>query len=288
MMMKRAVLAILTLATFSVLGQNVTGHWQGILTHPNDTIGFTNNYTFFLNIEQEGDEVSGYSRIEMANSKNFSVMQFEGTFSNNHMDFTETAWEESHMGKGLFINWCLKRISLIYTWEDSTESMRGIWSSNSECGPGEIYVHRSEKEFNARTAQSHNYISFQEFKMRIRKDESVLNTKVILPTVTFEANQAHLIKEARPALKELKEILVENPKIKIDIHGHTGNIGHDQFNLTLSLQRAKTVKDFLAKMGISESRLHFHGFGESRPVADNSTEDGRRKNRRIEFEVFSE
>lgn len=287
-LMKRIFLLSAFLVTFSGTAQSVSGHWQGILTHPNDTAGFLDNYTFYLNIEEEGNEITGFSRVEMANSKNFSVMQLKGTFQHGTLNFEETAWEESHMQEGMFINWCLKRANLIYTWEDSTESLRGIWSSSLDCGPGEIYVHRSSHEFNSRTSQSHDYITFKEFKRRVRSGESVLHNKVILQDVVFDANQAKLLPSARPVLKELKELLDQYPNLKIDILGHTGNLGSDRFNLTLSLQRSKTVKDYLAKMGVAESRLRYHGFGESRPIEDNGTEEGRRKNRRIEFEVFGE
>jgi len=287
--MKRIFLtfSLLIMATLS-MAQNVTGNWQGVLTHPNDTAGFSDNYPFWLNIEQEGDTITGLSRIELGNTKDFSVMHFKGTFKNKHLDIVENAWEESHMGDGVFINWCLKRMSFIYHWEDSTETMRGVWSSSKDCGPGEIFLHRSVKEFNKRTSQSHDYISFKEFRQKLRQEESVLNMKVVLPQVTFDADQTRLLTESRPILKELKDVLVENPKVKINILGHTGNIGHDQYNLTLSLERALVVKDYLEKLGISESRLHHHGFGESRPIATNSTDEGRRKNRRIEFEIFSE
>lgn len=287
--MKKLVLFLFVALTGNVFAQNVTGNWHGIMTHPTDTAGFTDNYAFWLNIEQDGNEITGQSRVEMASSKNFAVMNFKGVFKNKHLDIIEKSWEESYMQDGMFINWCLKRMSLIYAWEDSTESLRGIWTSKEEgCGPGEIYVHRTKKEFNNRTAQSHDYITFVQFKQKVRDGEDVLNAKVILPEVTFEAYKANLIAEARPILKELKEVLVDYPNIKIDILGHTGNLGSDQYNLTLSLSRARTVKDYLAKMGIAESRLHFHGFGESRPVATNATEEGRRKNRRIEFEIFAQ
>jgi outer membrane protein OmpA-like peptidoglycan-associated protein len=277
---------LISMGGFS-FAQNVTGNWQGVLTHPNDTIGFTDNYAFWLNIEQEGDTITGLSRIELANSKNFCVMHFKGTFKNKHLDITENEWEESRMGEGLFINWCLKRMSFIYHWEDSTETFRGVWSSSNDCGPGEIYLHRSAKEFSARTAQSNDYISFKEFKQKLLKEESVLGLKVIMPKVTFDADRTQLLAESRPLLKELRDVLNQYPDVKINILGHTGNMGHDQYNLILSLERALTVKDYLEKLGIQESRLHHHGFGESRPVATNATEIGRKKNRRIEFEIFS-
>jgi len=286
----KKVLLTLSLSCFVLIinAQNVSGNWQGILTHPNDTVGFVDNFPFWLNIEQEGDSIKGHSRVELGTTKDFSVMNFEGTFRNNHIDLVEVSWEESHMGKGVFINWCLKRASLIYTFEDSTESLKGVWSASAECGPGEIIVYRTAKEFSKTNAQNHDYISFSQFRSMLTKEESVLNKKVILPSVTFEAYKSHLIPEAREILKELKDVMQEYPKLRINILGHTGNLGHDQYNLTLSLERARTVKDYLAKMGVSESRLHFHGFGESRPVESNASEDGRRANRRIEFEILSE
>jgi outer membrane protein OmpA-like peptidoglycan-associated protein len=288
LIMKRTMLLFALLMGSSSFAQNVTGNWQGIMTHPNDTAGFTENYAFWLNIEQEGIDISGQSRVEMGNSKNFSLLNFEGTFKSNLLTITEISWEESYMQDDMFINWCQKIMNLVYTWEDSTESLRGIWHSTEEdCGPGEIYVHRSVTEFNLRTAHSTNYVSFVEFKSRIKEGESIDGLKVILPEVTFEAFEANLIPEARPILRELKELMIEFPKLRIDILGHTGNLGGDQYNLTLSHARAKMVKDYLEKMGIPESRLHYHGFGESRPIASNETEDGRRENRRIEFEVIN-
>ncbi|MEO9532215.1 MAG: OmpA family protein [Crocinitomicaceae bacterium] len=287
-MNKFFLLLSITFAGAASIAQNVTGNWQGVLTHPNDTSGFSDNFAFWLNIEQEGDTITGLSRIEMGNTKNFSVMHFKGTFKNKHLDIVENAWEESNMGKGIFINWCLKRMSFIYHWEDSTETLRGVWSSSKDCGPGEIYLHRSAKEFSKRTPQSLDYITFKEFRQKLRQEESVLGLKVILPKVTFDADKTHLLPEARPLLKELRDVLNEYPNIKINILGHTGNIGLDQYNLILSLERALTVKDYLEKLGIQESRLHHHGFGESRPIATNSTEAGRKKNRRIEFEIFAE
>ncbi|UKN01066.1 OmpA family protein [Paracrocinitomix mangrovi] len=285
------ILLLFGLFTFgNLFGQNITGNWQGIMTHPKDTgTFFTDNFAFWLNIEQEGDTIIGQSRTEMGNSKNFCVMNFKGAFQNGHMTIIETSWEESYMQDNVYIHWCLKRVSLIYTFEDSTETLRGLWTSTEEgCGPGEIYLHRSIKEFNDRTSSSHDYVTFAEFKRKLRMGESVKGLKVVLSEVVFDFNEAKLLPKSRAILKELKEIMDKYPGLKLDIIGHTGNLGSDRFNLTLSLQRAKTVKDFLVKMGISESRFQYHGFGESRPIATNTTDEGRRKNRRIEFEVFSE
>lgn len=289
----KKILFILTcaLGVSSYGQQNITGNWQGILTHPYDTAGYLENYAFFLHVEQEGDSIVGQSRIEMGTSQNFAVWNFKGLFKSGHLAIAEISWEESRMQDGMFINWCQKKINLIYTWEDSTESLRGIWiafMSDQDCGSGEIYVHRSSKEFNSRTAESHDYITFAEFRSRLKDGQSVKNLRVILPEVTFDAYSSNLLPDSKKKLQELRDILNEYPNIQIDIFGHTGNLGSDQYNLTLSRSRAKVVRAYLSLIGVKESRIRFHGFGESRPVDTNTTEDGRRKNRRIEFEVVSE
>ena len=79
-------------------------------------------------------------------------------------------------------------------------------------------------------------------------------------------------------------MLQENPKLDLIIEGHTDNVGGAKFNLELSRKRAEAVKRWLVdKAGISEVRLATVGYGLSRPIADNSTEEGRAKNRRVEL-----
>ena len=249
---------ILTVGSEVIAQENITGNWQGILTHPQDKEGFLDNYAFWLNVEQEGDSIIGQSRIEMGTSQNFAVWNFKGLYKSGHMNILEVSWEQSRMQDGLFINWCQKRMNLVYTWEDSTESLRGIWSSalpDQDCGSGEIYVHRSSKEFNSRTAESHDYVTFTQFRHKLKEGQSVKNLKVILPEVTFDAYSSNLLPDAKKKLQELRDILEEYPNLKIDILGHTGNLGSDQYNLTLSYSRAKVVRSYLSLIGVSESNF---------------------------------
>ncbi|MFN5761520.1 MAG: OmpA family protein, partial [Sphingobacteriales bacterium] len=80
--------------------------------------------------------------------------------------------------------------------------------------------------------------------------------------------------------------LIDNPSLVIQINGHTDNVGKTADNMMLSNNRAKAVVDFLIKKGISASRLLSKGFGETHPMGDNNTEEGRAKNRRTEVEVI--
>jgi outer membrane protein OmpA-like peptidoglycan-associated protein len=87
-------------------------------------------------------------------------------------------------------------------------------------------------------------------------------------------------------IEEFVTFLKENPSMKIEIHGHTDNVGKPAANLALSTDRAFTVRDLLIEKGIDEKRLlNFKGYGSSQPIADNSTEGGRAKNRRTEFVI---
>jgi outer membrane protein OmpA-like peptidoglycan-associated protein/tetratricopeptide (TPR) repeat protein len=102
----------------------------------------------------------------------------------------------------------------------------------------------------------------------------------------YRTNSAELEGRSKIVLEEFAAYLKENPKIRIEIYGHTDNIGDPKTNLGLSTDRALTVYDALEKLGVPKEQLvSFKGFGSSKPVADNASEAGRSKNRRTEFFV---
>lgn len=91
---------------------------------------------------------------------------------------------------------------------------------------------------------------------------------------------------SEPELQKVITFLRENPDIRIAINGHTDNVGTPTYNQTLSAHRAQAVYDYLAQAGIAIDRLAFRGYGQTKPIADNDTEAGRQKNRRIAFEIL--
>lgn len=108
----------------------------------------------------------------------------------------------------------------------------------------------------------------------------------ITEVVQFETNKAVLLPQSEELLKEVAEALKEYPAIEqVEVEGHTDSQGNDKSNLKLSEARAKAVRDFLIGQGIDGGRLVPKGYGETKPVADNETEEGRFKNRRVEFEI---
>ena len=108
-----------------------------------------------------------------------------------------------------------------------------------------------------------------------------------LHDILFGTNSFELNDTIKTVLDEFSDYLMQNKKLQVALHGHTDNIGNPADNLVLSNNRAKAVFDYLAIKGIDKSRLSFKGFGETKPIASNATEDGRAKNRRTVFVVNS-
>ncbi len=118
------------------------------------------------------------------------------------------------------------------------------------------------------------------------KSEYSAGQRWVLVGVNFDFNSARLQSEAYPVLFHAVQVLLQNPDMKIEIQGYTDNIGSEKGNKTISLKRAIAVKNYLVARGISAGRVTTVGYGESNPVADNKTAQGRAMNRRIEFKVL--
>jgi OOP family OmpA-OmpF porin len=102
-------------------------------------------------------------------------------------------------------------------------------------------------------------------------------------TMLFNTNSSYMKSEAHPLLDEVATILEKNPQIKVEIQGYADNTGTAEYNQWLSERRAKRVMDYLVSKGIARERLQAKGYGSTRPVASNATEEGRAQNRRVEL-----
>jgi len=103
--------------------------------------------------------------------------------------------------------------------------------------------------------------------------------------VYFDFDRADLKNESMPDLNRGVRFLKENPGIRVEIAGHTDSMGTDSYNNRLSQQRAESVRTYLVQGGIDASRISARGYGESQPIADNGSDEGRARNRRVEMRV---
>jgi outer membrane protein OmpA-like peptidoglycan-associated protein/tetratricopeptide (TPR) repeat protein len=131
--------------------------------------------------------------------------------------------------------------------------------------------------------ESGNEIIIRNFKL----ERVEVGAKVILKNIFFEFGKSTLKSESFAELNNVIKLLQNNETLRIEISGHTDNIGTYKYNKKLSEDRAKAVVDYLVKKGIKPDRLTYKGYAFDQPVAPNTTEEGRAKNRRVEFKVLS-
>lgn len=124
------------------------------------------------------------------------------------------------------------------------------------------------------------------YKIDIPLQPIELNATIILKNIFFDVNKFELKPESMIELDKLADLLRENPTLSVQINGHTDNSGNEKDNLSLSNNRAKSVVNYLIAKGIAPGRLQSKGFGSTKPIADNKTENGKAQNRRTEMQVI--
>jgi OOP family OmpA-OmpF porin len=112
------------------------------------------------------------------------------------------------------------------------------------------------------------------------------NVTITLNNIFFDIDKATLQPESYPELNRIASLLKERQTMRIEIAGHTDSTGPDRYNLQLSERRAKAVVTYLVRQGINSNRISVVFFGESKPIAPNTTEEGRQRNRRVEFKIL--
>lgn len=139
------------------------------------------------------------------------------------------------------------------------------------------YLDFTEK-ITAATWPTHNKLNFELQPIEV-------GTVVKLKGVLFKQSTAVLLEESYPALDDMVEFLVANPKVRIELAGHTDNRGSAKLNLKLSQDRVNVVRKYLISKGIDDNRVTGKGYGGSRPIVNNDSEESRKLNRRVEFVI---
>jgi outer membrane protein OmpA-like peptidoglycan-associated protein len=175
-----------------------------------------------------------------------------------------------------------------------------VVSSTSNVGNGEFIVALPIGKSYALNVSKDGYLFYSEnFELKnikssrdpFLKDVPMKPIKagesIVLKNIFYETDKYELKEESLVELNKLVSFLNKNPKLKFEVSGHTDNVGTKPYNQVLSEKRAQSVYNFLLGKGIAASRMISKGYGDTKPVADNTTDAGRSKNRRTEFMIIS-
>ena len=138
------------------------------------------------------------------------------------------------------------------------------------------------------------YMDVQEAKLReqlqgtgVQVVREGVNIRLIMPgNITFETDSYHLRPDFYPVLNSVGLVLAKYADTTMRVTGHTDNTGSREYNQTLSERRARSVADYLATQNVVRSRMYVQGMGFDQPIADNSSADGRSRNRRVELYIL--
>ena len=165
-----------------------------------------------------------------------------------------------------------------------------------EDSPGTITANKGDTWYWLQNSGSYYYqtlLTVKSMQQEVTADASSIadelskSGRIALYGIHFETAKATILPESETVLAEVAKMLQQNRDVKVSIEGHTDNVGSAAANQTLSEKRAQAVVAWLSSHGIEGSRLQAKGWGASKPVDDNATEDGRAKNRRVELVKIS-
>ncbi|GAB2769653.1 outer membrane protein OmpA-like peptidoglycan-associated protein [Hymenobacter luteus] len=173
---------------------------------------------------------------------------------------------------------------IIASFQSNAQSGRYLVSLPSGVNYG-IVVRKDGYLFHSENFDLPAGAAYSEVVKNIALKKLDVGVKVVLNNIFFDTGKATLRKESTGELERLQKLLAETPALRLEISGHTDNVGKAEFNKDLSQRRAQAVVDYLVTKGIDKARLTSFGYADTQPVATNTTATGRQLNRRTEFKV---
>jgi outer membrane protein OmpA-like peptidoglycan-associated protein len=177
-----------------------------------------------------------------------------------------------------------------------SSSLVGEYVSNSASGkfvviltPGRNYsmtISKDDYLFYSENFNTTDTADFQEIKKEVVLQKIKEGKKIVLNNIFFETGKSELTESSALEIGKLYDLMIQNPKINVEISGHTDNVGGDAQNMKLSFDRAKVVVETLVSKGIPENRMIAKGYGKNQPVAPNDTPENKQLNRRTEFKIL--
>jgi outer membrane protein OmpA-like peptidoglycan-associated protein len=273
---------VLTLAT--VAQPMLSGNWQGILIRDGGTIQQAT--IIYLTIPTNDKEFMGKTREEIYDTELFAVKKLKGTTNGKNLNFQQSFIEKKKTSSKT--TWCM--LSATMSYNDSTGYIEGKYTS-TDCrnNRGKIILYRSNVAFPEGDKSTPSQAWFKTFvsdyskgyfapEIRNRERD---NFKFV--PIYFDYDLDEIKPEYHDFLIRLVRVVNGHSDLRIKVTGHTDADGSDEYNLDLSKRRAEAIIEFFTSHGLSKDRLEIDFKGESLPVDNNSTPEGKQNNRRVDF-----
>ena len=284
--MKQLLVIFLVLfARFVSIGQaNMAGTWQGIMIKDGTTAEQAS--LIYLTVKINGETIEGKTRNEIYNTDFFAVKKIKGTYKNKELFISEFVVEKKKNSSK--ITWCNINATLIYS--DSTGYLTGKYTS-TDCkrNAGKIILYKSKADFSSTETSPLSHIWFPRFTKDLSKGYNAPEIReqerssFQFQPIYFDYDKAEIKPENIAFLKKIIHVIDGHSDLRIKVTGHTDGDGSDAYNEELSKKRAQALIDFFIANGLSRDRIVLDFKGEKQPVDNNSTSEGKQRNRRVDF-----
>lgn len=276
----------------NILCQNsfLEGSWQGILTDFNQPYKKGKAIWFDFKIDPSSGSLTGSSRTETPFTEYFAYKTIRGdSKSKNVLEFEEfMIGKQKNTGANV---WCMNEGKLSYN--DSTGYLSGEWQS-TDCNrkSGKIILYRSKYEMSHTDTLTMYHSWFNNMVNDLNRgwnayyvrDEEMKNFEFV--PVYFDHDKDVLKIEFEDYLNRMAKIINSHSDLRVKIIGHTDSNGTDEYNVDLSARRASRIEAFLKGVGVHPDKIVIEFRGERDPATSNKTADGKRLNRRVDFEFI--
>jgi len=280
--MKYALLVSFFFISLSSFGQ-LKGTWQGLLIKKGESYDKASIIYFEF---AENGKVKGRTREEVPGKEGYAIRKLEGEISGAKAQLKQTQIESRKDISG--VRWCALEFTVEYI--DSTGYLTGTFMSN-ECrgNMGKIICYRRSeglpKDATSKELQSWRPILAEDLKHNRKAPEvrELERKNFVFKPIYFDFDKTEIKPEYVPFLNNLVRVVNGHSDLRIKVTGYTDSRGSDIYNVDLSERRAKAIIDFFVNAGVARDRIQIDFKGETSPIGDNTTDEGRQLNRRVDF-----
>lgn len=274
----------LFLSNLLIAQHDLNGIWKGYILK--DGLSIDKAQPIYLDLQISGTTVNGNHRQEILETTHFAIKKIRGQFKNDVISFSEISIEQT--SKDSKNKWCTGNFELKYN--DTTGYLSGKYTGVSCKGDnGTVVLYRSQDPFNTEQLEAVSHHWVRELTKNVKNGiaapeirEKEMKAFKFKP-VYFEYDKDDLKPEYHAFLRDMIRIVKSHSDLRIKITGHTDADGSDEYNEDLSRRRAETLVRFFTQNGLDSDRIVIDFKGEKEPVDSNKTEEGKQRNRRVDF-----